>query len=273
LRVENSGATGGAWGTLTQLWNLDNINGQNPLLPMDTANYRDAFATSHASIRAYRSVFLTSPLLNLFNVRYVISSGVDGPSAAITVLDTKASEDQFHLVFSDFYHVFENRSALPRAFVVPTTRFVADRAQILADLSSGAVDPRTTALVEQADIGAAGQPSSDDAVSGDQPDQARYESVDVNHVRVRVSGHAGFLVVLDPYWSDWITTVDGKSVPMYRADYLFRGLPVPAGEHTVEMTYAPASVRGGAIISAFGVILVLLAVAWPWLRGYPARRR
>jgi uncharacterized membrane protein YfhO len=46
------------------------------------------------------------------------------------------------------------------------------------------------------------------------------------------------------------------------ANFLLRGVGVPAGRHTVEMRYAAPAARNGAIISALAVAALLaLAVA------------
>jgi uncharacterized membrane protein YfhO len=54
-------------------------------------------------------------------------------------------------------------------------------------------------------------------------------------------------------------TVDGESAPIYRADYLFRAVPVPEGEHDVAFVYRPLSFYlGSAITAAAGLVLGVL---------------
>jgi hypothetical protein len=53
--------------------------------------------------------------------------------------------------------------------------------------------------------------------------------------------NGGVLVLHAPYYPGWIATVDGKRVPILRADVLFRGIEVPAGKHTVRFEYHPFS--------------------------------
>jgi hypothetical protein len=72
------------------------------------------------------------------------------------------------------------------------------------------------------------------------------------------SAHDGFLVLLDPYYPGWVATVDGQESEIYRADYLFRGVYVPAGERTVRFRYQPLPFRVGAALSLLTALAVVL---------------
>jgi uncharacterized membrane protein YfhO len=61
-------------------------------------------------------------------------------------------------------------------------------------------------------------------------------------------------------------TINGQIASFYRANRLMRGAAVPAGVHTLVYTYEPTSFRVGVIVSAAGVI-ALLVLAWScWRR-------
>lgn len=70
----------------------------------------------------------------------------------------------------------------------------------------------------------------------------------------------GFLVVRDLYFPEWKVWIDGELEPIYRTDVLWRGLSVPAGQHTIVFRYRPSWVRPAAWGSslALGVVLVLV---------------
>jgi len=65
----------------------------------------------------------------------------------------------------------------------------------------------------------------------------------------------GVLVVADTDYPGWEATIDGKEVPILRANVAFRAVEVPAGEHVVEFRFRPASARHGLIASFFFLAL------------------
>jgi len=69
------------------------------------------------------------------------------------------------------------------------------------------------------------------------------------------------LVVSEINYPGWEATVDGRAARIHAADYLLRGVPLPAGAHRVEMRYTAPAARVGAAISAF-TLLLLAALAF-----------
>jgi len=70
------------------------------------------------------------------------------------------------------------------------------------------------------------------------------------------------LVVTDLDYPGWQATVDGLPAPIYRANYLFRAVPVPPGAHTVVMRFDPLSVRVGlaaSLLTLLGALVLLRA--------------
>jgi uncharacterized membrane protein YfhO len=56
--------------------------------------------------------------------------------------------------------------------------------------------------------------------------------------------------------------VDGKAVPLWRANYAFQALEVPAGKHEVHLVYEDEAFDWGIVIS----LLSLLACGAAWFR-------
>ena len=54
-------------------------------------------------------------------------------------------------------------------------------------------------------------------------------------------------------------TIDGQPVELARADYVLRTLYVPAGSHTIQMTFDPQSIHVTETIAYGALILLLLA--------------
>ncbi|MGE0769689.1 MAG: hypothetical protein AB7L90_24880, partial [Hyphomicrobiaceae bacterium] len=54
---------------------------------------------------------------------------------------------------------------------------------------------------------------------------------------------AGIVVLHDLYYPGWTARVDGRRVPVLRADILFRAAEVPAGRHNVEFRFEPLTLE------------------------------
>jgi len=69
------------------------------------------------------------------------------------------------------------------------------------------------------------------------------------------------------YRDGWQAYVDGKEEPHFRANYVLRAMILPAGNHTVEFRFEPASFKTGNMVSLSGSILLIIALAGIWLMG------
>ncbi len=159
--------------------------------------------------------------------------------------------------------LYEDPHAVPRAFVAPSIVTIEEPDRLLDRLS--AIDPLQVALVEQP----VAVPPAAGGTAG--PSQARISEYRPGRVVVETSGPPGLLVLTDQYYPGWQATVDGEPAPILRADYLFRGVPVPAGDHRVEFAYRPATFRTGATISSLA-LAAILAVSLASLRRPGVRR-
>ena len=84
-----------------------------------------------------------------------------------------------------------------------------------------------------------------------------WDELSPDHTRLRVGTPTpAVLVLADLHWPGWRVTVDGDERPLVRANYLFRGVALEPGQHTVEFRYAPDSFRVGAALS-LGTAIVL----------------
>ena len=92
----------------------------------------------------------------------------------------------------------------------------------------------------------------------------RVEQIAPGRLRIHVkSENGGYLVVSENWLPGWQATIQEGDLrteaPVLRTNLTFLGLPVGAGEQTVELSYRPASVRWGLLIS--GLTILLLAGA------------
>ena len=150
---------------------------------------------------------------------------------------------------SDTVAAWENLDVMPRAFVVHSAEVMPDDAA-LARLETQSVDVRRTVLLNE------GQTLDEPANAAGARDEVAIEEYKPERVQVSVvNDRAGYLVLMDSWYPGWDAFVDDKPAPIYRADVLFRAVPLEPGSHRVRFEYRPQSLVWGALISAVSLAL------------------
>jgi len=196
---------------------------------------------------------LDSPLLNLLNVRYmIVPAAVDADQDALLEL-----KDAHPAVYGDErVEILENRDALPRAWIVHSAR-QSPPSETLKELGSGAVDPRQTALLER-------PPPDLDRPADPSADRATVTEYEADRIALQTAtGARGMLVLSEAYYPAWKAYIDGEPAPLYTADHVLRAVPVPAGEHSVELRYESRTLQVGLAVSlaAYLALAVLVVSA------------
>ena len=246
---------------------LQDIQGYNPL---HLARYREFVAALNGHRQEYHglSLFaggLDSPLLDLLNVRYLVVPA-RLPLARRDIAELVAAHPT---VYEDAQvRVIERLGSLPRAWIVHAARQVSP-VEALPLLAAGAVDPRQVALLEGAPPPLA-QPADPAA------DEATITAYEPDRIRLQTRTDApGLLVLSEVAYPAWRASVDGKPVPLLVADHLLRAVPVPGGEHTVELRYESRSLVAGLAISvaAYVALVALGSAVWwrTWRVHHPGR--
>jgi hypothetical protein len=149
--------------------------------------------------------------------------------------------------------------ALPgsaRARLVPGARVVDSGDAALAAVSAPGFDPQAEVILEAE----AGQPMP---ASGARGTAAVIPSEDPNRVTVQVDAEGPtWLLLSDTWYPGWEARLDGNGVTIWRADYLFRAVSVPAGEHVVEFIYRPRSFLTGLVLAAVAVLALAGGIWW-----------
>jgi hypothetical protein len=99
------------------------------------------------------------------------------------------------------------------------------------------------------------------------------QSVTSTTIKVDVrADYPCWLIVRTSYMPGWTATVDGNPSRIYPADWVFCGIPIPIGGHSVVMEYrTPRLDEGGRIsIGGWSVWLILLLAVW--IRAIGLRR-
>jgi hypothetical protein len=236
---------------LNLLWDIAGVRGYVPLELARTAG-----------VLPLQTLDETLPLLapadrrlDAAGVRFIVVPG-DAPAtmAAPLLADPKRFRE---LSDTGADHVFENVRAFPRAWIVHATQAVsADGAR------TGFIDPtfdaRSKALVEELhDTGLAGASSalSPSSVPGETL-SIRMPSPERMELAVDCASDC-FVVTSDVVYPGWGATLDGATRHLYTADYVFRGVFVPAGKHEVVFTFRPLSLAVGTAITLAALLAIV----------------
>jgi len=148
--------------------------------------------------------------------------------------------------------VYRNDAALGRAWLVPQAQVVSDLAAALADPS---FDPRQVVQISDTLF----QISKREAAGAVGTIKSLQDSPNAVTIHAE-SESGGFLVLADTFYPGWQATLDGTPVETLRANYAFRAVVFPPGEHTVVFRYAPLSFRIGGAISLLSLIAVTVGL-------------
>ena len=193
-----------------------------------------------------------SRLLDLGNVKYLLSTVELEP------------EKRFEKVFAEGkLMVFKNKNVLPRAFFVENW-VIEERPDLqLARLLDENFDFVKAAILEEEPLTCGKNPEI-------RPKSECSERIHIlkysnNSVIISASvNRPGIVVLLDQYFPGWKVFVDGVEKKIIRTDYLFRGVYVSAGAHTIEFKYRPEKFTVYLIVSTsvfLGCILFYLKQA------------
>ena len=206
-----------------------------------------------ASFRTWSS--LDSPLIDLLNVKYVITE-VEIPNPA-----------RYRLAYQDAaVRVYENLGVMPRAFTLPTS------ATVQTDNFAAAVqqyDLHHYVIVDAR--------NTEHATRNPQPASSiaqRVSSYGRNEVTVdATASEPSWLVLADSYFPGWKAFVrpqgaggeDEQEVEIYRVDGNFRGVLLSPGAWTVRFKYSPDSVKIGAFVTFIaGMVVLFLTGFYLW---------
>jgi hypothetical protein len=152
-------------------------------------------------------------------------------------------------VFATPLRLLRVPSPLPLAYVVEGVRVSTPEAALSA-IPSPRFDARREALVDPGELeGTPGDAFQATAQVVEHGSNSLVIEAELNR--------AGLLVVLETFRPGWRADVDGASVPVIRANAIFRGVRLGPGRHRVRMAYRPWAVPCGAVFSAFSFLVAL----------------
>lgn len=133
---------------------------------------------------------------------------------------------------------------MPQAYLVGSVKAVATPQESLQVIQSGSFDCNHEAVIESTDSL---------ALSSKEPGRQSVRLYRPSAERVIIHSaceQATLLVLTDTFFPGWSARVDDNPVQIYRTNYLFRGVFLPAGAHKIVFSYRPLSVFAGIALAA-----------------------
>ncbi|XHR27923.1 MAG: YfhO family protein [Chthoniobacteraceae bacterium] len=187
---------------------------------------------------------LRERLADVMNIRYVVQS-----QPFPQVLWNHASKE---------VNVLDRSTALPKAYVVDRWRLSKNFEESIRTILTDSFDLRRDVVLELM----SGQSNPDTAGFGDFEPAGDVQRLHYqwNSVDMTVSAKRQALLVLtDTWFPGWKATVNGKEVPIYLANGLFRAIPVQPGNNEIVFCYQPQPFFIGICITLATLALLSLA--------------
>lgn len=167
----------------------------------------------------------------------------------------------FQLVYDNEIQIYRNNFAYPRAFVVHNVELARGIDESIRELAQPDFDPSSQAVVDiSSQSDSAGR--LEGQVASTTPTAARIVQHTANTMRITTNlEQPGLLVISETYNAGWKAYVDGVAVPVQKVNLFMQGVYLDAGNHVVEMVYAPSSFTIGTMISITAVVGIIIAYA------------
>ncbi|MEZ4640728.1 MAG: YfhO family protein [Caldilineaceae bacterium] len=231
------------WPNYPTVFGLETVGGYD--LPVDRW-YSDLYKAQGGSFD-YRQRWQPDwALVDFLNVRYILTS-------------QNISMEKLRLVIDDgLFKVYENTAALQRLFMVYDVRIAEDRAAWLDAVLQGRDNLDTAVFLATMPANfIAPDPTTAPAY------QVEYINHSENEITVKVvTNQWGMLVSSDLYADDWQAYIDDEQVEIHRANYAFRAISVPPGEHIVRFNYQPLWYGVGRATTGVALIVIASLLAW-----------
>jgi hypothetical protein len=183
---------------------------------------------------------LMSPMPDIMNLKYLVMSSKDF-EAQKALLSTK-----YQPVFysSNGSVVLENKTVMPKAWLVPSAVVIADPQQRVG-IMAGAPEfkPDQIALVESPPpLQLEPYPSQAPSPAG----KAEVRDYEPNRIVVEAQALKNSLLVIgEKYYRWWYASVDGRKAEIVPVDHILRGVYLEPGAHRVEFVFDPLPFKIG----------------------------
>jgi hypothetical protein len=199
---------------------------------------------------------------NFLGAKYIIASKAGAPADGHIVPVFDGDPD---------INIYLNQDALARVLFVTQATVVPNHDAAWQALRADNFNPATAVILEADQLASSPPPLP---ASPPQPHSSlSILQYDLHTVTIAVeTDQPGYLVLPDSYYPGWQASIDGQASPIWRANYAFRAVSVPAGQHTVQFVFDPPIWKVGLAVSGVTLVGLLGWAGWGWWNRSRAKK-
>ena len=210
--------------------------------------YEDIIQRRLNAVRQY-GYMRDSSLINLY--------GEEGATVVNGALVADMLNSRYIITGNQESPVIYNPNAFGNAWLAEEIKWVDNADEEMAALDVRSTDLKRQAIVDRKFKDAFGPNHS--VSSGDTVYLEEYTPNKLTYRSVTTSPCVGVFSEVWFPWG-WNAQIDGKDVPMARANYILRALEIPAGKHEIVMTFEPSSIKATSAGAYACITLIYLLV-------------
>jgi ABC-type multidrug transport system fused ATPase/permease subunit len=225
-----------------------NLSTGDPFQDSKTSYYHKSIGGYHpAKLGIYDDLItyqLTSKMnpavLNMLNTKYLIEKTPDGKGTVAV----------------------RNPGALGNCWFVKGIKYVSGPVEEMQALDN--FNPKDTAVINETYKDDLKDIAATDTTATIK--QTAFDNMDIKYQSH--SNAANVAVFSEIFYKDWNAYIDGKKVPVAKADYVLRALLIPAGDHMIEFKFEPTVFAISTMISTIAIWLLVALLLFLCYRVY-----
>ena len=157
--------------------------------------------------------------LGLFNVKYLLTK-------------KQYNDPNLEEVFRAEKIVYKNKLFLPRLFFIKNYKVITNSKSVLAYLKSNEFNPTEEIVLEE-------KPDIENKFKiSSKTNSVKIINYDLDEINLETEvNNPSFLFLSDIYYPKWECFVNNKKTKIYKANYLFRAIYLPKGNHKIVFKY------------------------------------
>ena len=244
-------------------YRMQPINDENAHFYADNG-FANVSAYVTISERRYKqfldSMSLMSPMPDIMNLKYLVMASKDFEGQKATL----SAKYQPVFISSNGSVVLENKTVMPKAWLVPSAVVIADPQQRVGIMASAQdFKPDRIALVESPPpLQLEPYPSPELSPAG----TAEVRDYEPNRIVVEAQALKNCLLVIgEKYYRWWYASVDGRKAEIVPADHILRAVYLTPGTHRVEFIFDPLPFKIGKWLTLASLAFFVVMLGREWL--------